>query len=174
MRARATRPRRCTVTFPAAALRSEMTMDPRTRAGAELLVWQFPCGRQVTLCIACTTTFTDFLQARLQSEPNRTVSSMASRAWSPLMARTPDPPSASAAADGSAATKLPSANSPAVGSPARNRSALAYLRQSPHVHVPNHEIEVSLTLWMSMNDSNSAKTSSESKGQTVPACRDVL
>jgi len=25
----------------------------------------FPCGRQVTLCIACTTMFTDFLQGRL-------------------------------------------------------------------------------------------------------------
>eukprot|EP00001_Collodictyon_triciliatum_P182346 32556_4 len=25
---------------------------------------QFPCGRQVTLCIACTTTFSDFLQKK--------------------------------------------------------------------------------------------------------------
>jgi len=31
---------------------------------------QFPCGRQVTLCIACTSTFTDFLQARLHRQKN--------------------------------------------------------------------------------------------------------
>ena len=29
----------------------------------------FPCGRQVTLCIACTTMFTDFLQGRLHGQP---------------------------------------------------------------------------------------------------------
>ena len=31
---------------------------------------QFPCGRQVTLCIACTSTFSDFLQARLHRQKN--------------------------------------------------------------------------------------------------------
>jgi len=103
---------------------------------------QFPCGRQVTLCIACTTTFTDFLQARLQGE------AQASKPPSTAAPRV-DSPSTAGQGHGTipqsaAAVQRPTSGSslPAVRSPVRNRSTLANLRPSPLAHVVADEAEV--------------------------------
>jgi hypothetical protein len=66
----------------------------------------FPCGRQVTLCIACTTMFTDFLQLRMQ----RVQSPLRPSARSTVRSSSQPPDSPPSARQGAASTNSPTAS----------------------------------------------------------------
>jgi hypothetical protein len=85
----------------------------------------FPCGRQVTLCIACTTMFTDFLQLRMQRSRQWRQSQSPPRpsARSTVRSSSQLPDSPPSARQGAASTNSPTASMSPIRSPLMRAAA---------------------------------------------------